>query len=362
MEAALERDREERDRIAALLTHINEGRSLEDVLEYLFEAIQDVFPADRVAYAAIEDDIVRSVWARSRSDRMRLGIGMEAPLADHSLEKLAREGGIRIIADLEAHLVEMPDSAPTRLLVEEGMRSSLSVPLRAFGKPVGFLFLDSFEKGAYTADHARLMELIGGQLSLILEKSRLMMELEQANRILAREAVTDPLTGLANRRAFQRLLDVELRRSQRSGEPVALLLLDVDHFKAFNDRHGHVEGDACLVRIARILHEAAGRAGDFAARWGGEEFVVVLVGTPAGEAVEMAQRILTRIESEAIPHGASPVAPHVTASIGVAVAEGGVATELAVLLRAADEAVYRAKRGGRNRIELARGAGGSSGR
>jgi len=338
---------EERDKLAALLAKVNEGRSLEEVLDFLWDAFEGLLPFDRIAYATIEKGMVRATWARTRFEPIRLKVGSRARLEDTSLKHLAAEGTTRIISDLDAYLLENPSSRLTRLLVQEGMRSSLLVPLRAFGEAVGFLFFNSVRTGVYTGDHARLLKAIGAQLSVIIEKSRLSSE-------LAEQATTDPLTGLANRRAFEQHLKLQWRLGVRQKQPVALLLLDIDHFKLYNDRYGHTRGDTCLRTIAGMAASFAQRAGDLAARWGGEELVIVLYGTPLTRAGKMAERLRRRIEEAGVPHDASPVGAHVTVSIGVAAVMPQAKTSPSVLFAAVDQALYRAKEAGRNRVEVAR--------
>lgn len=177
-------------------------------------------------------------------------------------------------------------------------------------------------------------------------------QLAAANARLEQLAVTDALTGLANRRRFDDVLAHEWSRALRTGEPLALLLLDVDHFKRFNDAYGHPEGDECLRAIAGALR-AATRRGDTAARYGGEEFAVICPGTTLPQAQALAQHLLAAMRALRIPHVASPVAPHVTVSIGFAVASTDC-PDAEALVTAADGALYEAKRGGRDR---AHGAG-----
>jgi diguanylate cyclase (GGDEF)-like protein len=157
---------------------------------------------------------------------------------------------------------------------------------------------------------------------------------------LRHEARTDALTGLLNRRAFREELEDELARSRRTGEPVALAVLDADHFKAVNDRRGHAAGDAVLAALGSVLLDAA-RSTDAVARIGGEEFAAVLGGSTLLGAEEFATRV----------HAALAAAGDVTVSIGVAEASEGMDAE--ALLRSADDALYRAKRDGRNRTALA---------
>lgn len=172
---------------------------------------------------------------------------------------------------------------------------------------------------------------------------------------LARQAVTDPLTGLANRRRFDEALAGEWRRAGRTAAPLSLLFFDADRFKLYNDTYGHAQGDLCLIALARTIRTTAGRAGDLAARFGGEEFVLLLPETDLTGALALAERIRAAVEALAMPHTGNPPRDVVTVSIGVATAHpGGVpAPEAEDLVRRADAALYRAKSGGRNRVVAA---------
>ncbi len=182
------------------------------------------------------------------------------------------------------------------------------------------------------------------------ELTRLNEQLDAMNGELARLSSTDELTGLANRRQFDHRLEEEISRAQRHGLPLALLMLDVDHFKRYNDRHGHPVGDACLRRVAALLLEVARRPSDLVARVGGEEFAILLPHDDAAEAQRVAEHCLAALDAAAIPHGDSPVAPQVTLSIGIAdLAALGDAASAAALVAAADHALYRAKQIGRHR-------------
>jgi diguanylate cyclase (GGDEF)-like protein len=172
---------------------------------------------------------------------------------------------------------------------------------------------------------------------------------QNAERELAGLASTDGLTGLANRRRLDQALAQEWARGIRSGRPLALLMIDVDHFKAFNDRHGHHGGDVALRSVAQTLAASIRRPGDLAARYGGEEFMVVLPETDKAGACVIAEKL--RLAIEALPPFANDTAP-ITVSIGVAT-HLPVTHELpGALFQAADRALYRAKRNGRNRVEV----------
>jgi diguanylate cyclase (GGDEF)-like protein len=159
---------------------------------------------------------------------------------------------------------------------------------------------------------------------------------------------TDALTGIANRRSFDDALAREWRRSARIGRPLSLLMIDVDHFKAYNDRFGHQAGDACLRRVARVLVDCIARPDAVVARYGGEEFVCLLPGMDQRGAVKMARRVAAAIDRAAVPHPTSPDSDRVTVSIGVATADAFHGDE-ATLLALADQLLYAAKNGGRNR-------------
>ncbi|THF76600.1 diguanylate cyclase [Cohnella fermenti] len=167
---------------------------------------------------------------------------------------------------------------------------------------------------------------------------------------------TDGLTLVANRRCFDETLDKEYLRAKRSNylspgaSSLSLILLDVDYFKKFNDRYGHLEGDHCLQQVAKTLAEAVGRPGDLVARYGGEEFVIVLPETPGKDALAVAERLRLAIESLGMPHERSDVRPYVTISLGVAAILPSEETSARSLIEAADQALYLAKSGGRNRV------------
>ncbi len=175
-------------------------------------------------------------------------------------------------------------------------------------------------------------------------------ELRELNKQLAVLSATDGLTGLANRREFDAVWEAEWRRAVRHGLSLGVLMIDVDHFKSYNDHHGHREGDACLKDIAEVLRTSVRRAGELAARYGGEEFVVVMPEVTPQQAVELAESIRSAVQWLARPHSHSSAAPVVTISIGVAVRVPTRQESIYALLNDADEALYKAKRAGRNQV------------
>ena len=177
--------------------------------------------------------------------------------------------------------------------------------------------------------------------------------LEARNQLLAQQSATDGLTGLANRRRLDNALATEWQRAARNSASLSLLMLDIDHFKHYNDHYGHLAGDECLRRVAERLSQCVSRAGELVARYGGEEFVILLPGADVVHAAETAQRCLDRVRQAALPHLASPTDAQVTVSLGVACARPDARQPPSALLQAADLALYRAKTGGRSRFEVA---------
>jgi diguanylate cyclase (GGDEF)-like protein len=201
--------------------------------------------------------------------------------------------------------------------------------------------------GGIAGVRSDVSELVRREQELI----RLNAQLDAMNVELAQLSSTDELTGLANRRRFDHRLAEEVARAQRHGLPLALLMLDVDHFKRYNDRHGHPVGDACLRSVATLLRDVARRPSDLVARIGGEEFAILLPHDDAAEAQRVAEHCLAALDAAAIPHGDSPVAPQVTMSIGIAeLSTLGEHATAAALVAAADNALYRAKQIGRHRV------------
>lgn len=208
--------------------------------------------------------------------------------------------------------------------------------------------------------HAGLARTLRNAFRADVEQRALLHRLQQVNQVLSADRVvlqteshTDPLTGLANRRFLQRALAAEWNHCRRSDAPLSCVMLDIDHFKAFNDHYGHDGGDRALKAIAEVLNNSSRRAGDVVARYGGEEFVLLLPETGSDGAVTVAELLKQSINSKAIAHKASPLSAILTASFGVATLLPDSERMPDELLKAADLALYEAKRLGRNRVVLA---------
>ena len=194
----------------------------------------------------------------------------------------------------------------------------------------------------------RLGESFNAMAAQLLEREG---ELRRANQRLSDLASKDALTGIANRRGFDEQCEAEWNRAKRAGKSLGLLVIDVDHFKKFNDRYGHLAGDACLQRVADCINRLARRAGDFAARTGGEEFALLLPATELDQAASIAEAVRAEIEAMNIAHKSSPEA-RVTVSVGAAASQADRGGSMLGLIDSADAALYRAKRAGRNCVVL----------
>jgi diguanylate cyclase (GGDEF)-like protein len=247
-------------------------------------------------------------------------------IVESAVEATQADGGLVIAED--GSVVESGDvvTGPERLEFE------LTAGRRSFGRLILF-------GSEFLAEERMTAASLAGQAVVALENARL-------HRIVERQALVDGLTGLANRRQADETLASEVARAERLGGPVALILADVDNFKAVNDRHGHPTGDMVLRDLAATLRETV-REIDTAARWGGEEFAVILPGTDLEGAAQVAERLRVALSArETLSTEGVPL--HVTASFGAAASSG--ATTAVQLVEAADEALYRAKGAGKDRV------------
>ncbi|MBR0840226.1 diguanylate cyclase [Bradyrhizobium liaoningense] len=213
------------------------------------------------------------------------------------------------------------------------------------GKPLSAVF-ELWQKEAYRIG-AVVLALILFMLASTLVLAREIGRRAEAERKLEEMATTDALTGLKNRRKFDSVIDVEWRRAARQKTPVALLMIDADHFKAYNDTFGHQAGDQLLVGIAICISDSVRRAGDCAARYGGEEFAVLLPDTSAADAFKIAETIRGKVQGWSDEQATS------TVSCGIASLVPTVELDWSILVAAADKALYAAKAGGRNQSVVA---------
>ena len=314
-----------------------------------------------------------ALWQRIRDDNARTSLGQVFSLDDEPEEReRLKAGGV-----LEQRYSDPGLPATTRALFDKyGDRAYLNVPLTFNGQPVGVLVLvEKEQERHWTEDEVALATALAEQAAIAIEHARLYKRVQD-------QAVTDGLTGLYNHRHFYERLEHEIARARRYGTPVSLLMIDLDDFKAFNDRNGHLAGDAVLRGMAAVLQSELRQSLDLAARYGGEEFAVILPNTPmtalsetqmeidltgrlvrarggespppppghVGGAEQVAERIRARVAGMRFLGVDGSMLPPLTVSIGVAVFP--VRTNSPEdLVGHADAALYAAKRAGKDRVE-----------
>jgi diguanylate cyclase (GGDEF)-like protein/PAS domain S-box-containing protein len=282
-------------------------------------------------------DVVNDRFIGHELTRRWLGYaaGEIAPDGAAWRELVHPEDAVRMAQTFQAHL--------------RGATESCESEFRGRHKDGRWVWLLSRGKVVERAPDGRAVRMAGTHMD-ISERKRIELELQRLNARLTELSTQDGLTEVGNRRLFDQTLQAEWARAARKRHDVALLMIDIDHFKDYNDRYGHPAGDDCLRTVARLISETVKREGELVARYGGEEFALLLPGADLAAARGVGERCLQALERAAIPHAAS--APGiVTLSIGVASAVAGAGIDPSVLLDAADAALYRAKRGGRGRCE-----------
>ena len=191
------------------------------------------------------------------------------------------------------------------------------------------------------------------RLPIVKARVKTHIELKVQRDLLRELSMIDTLTRIPNRRRMDELFQLEWKRGQRSRAPISLIMIDIDHFKLYNDTYGHPAGDECLRLVARELSDSMRRSGDFVARYGGEEFVVLLPGNDIAGASNVAETMRQGVKRLELEHKNSPVAKVVTISLGVASVLPDAFSDPESLLKAADDALYVAKKNGRDRVEAA---------
>jgi diguanylate cyclase (GGDEF)-like protein len=312
------------------------GRELDWVLNEMLEIIQKFSPAGKCAILLLEEEtgLLDVRVARGYLDGV---VGMSIVPGEGITGRCAESGAVILVDDLLAETRYIPGISDAR--------SEVALPLVAEGRVVGVLNAESTSPAAFSPDAVRLLEIVAHQAATVIQATRWFLE-------TARLASTDPLTGLANRRRFVQQLALALRRAERYGERLALVVLDLDRFKSVNDEHGHEAGDRLLVEVGRVLSEGL-RDTDVVARLGGEEFGALLMYTDAEAAREVTDRLRDRVAALRIPFVAETgnVELRVTLSAGIAVyPEHG--KDDRELLRGADRALYAAKGAGRDCVAV----------
>ncbi len=335
-----DRDKEVVQRTAELLTS---GLSLEDLFHALCSLLARFVDASSVFIALKDNEGARfafllqnGVVARMEKRRVHPG---------SSTDNVLRTG-------LPVLKRRMDDWTEGRIALnlpwstdDDERISAIFVPLKFGTSVIGVLSVQSNQSNAYNEEDVALLQTCALYLSVRIHQA----QLETQSARLENIASTDSLTGVANRRSFHQRFAIEWQRAVRRGTGLALLLIDIDFFKPFNDTYGHVAGDAALQQVANALSACLARSEDLFARYGGEEFVAVLPDTELGGALTIAERMREAVFDLGIAHSGSLLG-RLTISAGVAHKIPARGTDAQLLVNAADVALYQAKRSGRNRV------------
>lgn len=328
--------------LTQLSSSVSSARTLEDLTRPMLEMLEAVTGLESTYLTRIdlEQGLQHILYARNVR-RLQIPEGLAVPWGDTLCKRALDEG--RVYTDNVAECWGDSDAAR-----ELGIQTYVSTPVRTdSGGLYGTLCAASAERQPLPANATNVLGLFARLIGHQVEREQLFQRLSAANAELATHAATDALTGLPNRRYFEEYVDL-LGRGRRVDDAVGILMVDVDRFKLLNDRHGHATGDIVLRAVARTI-AAAVRDVDVPARYGGEEFVVLLRNPSRAVALEVGERI--RVAVEGLDLRAAGV-EKVTVSVGATVGDGG-AERVPELVEAADRALYRAKRFGRNRVEAA---------
>lgn len=300
-------------------------------------------PVPVASIILLDDDGRHFVQEVAAGDfRLDLPSALPWPTSVGAAGRCARTGEPVLIADVRAD--------PDYVAGHPTVASEYLVPIRHRQRLLGVLNLESTRADLFTPDYRAVFDAIADQVAGAVHLAVVVRELELANRRLQRLSMQDGLTGIANRRCFDEHLQRHWLRLADEGGCLALLLVDVDFFKALNDACGHLYGDECLRELARLCLSVADGADDLVARYGGEELVLLLPGRALAAARRVAERLRRHVARTAIAHPASAVADHVTVSIGVCASRPRHRAAPVALIEVADRALYAAKAAGRNRV------------
>jgi diguanylate cyclase (GGDEF)-like protein len=318
--------------------------SLDSIMKGICDCLVQELPVAIASVLLLNDDsteFIHEVYAGEFTQSPLAATG-KWPITVGAVGRCARLGRPHLVRDTATD----PDYVPGNAV----SRSEYMVPLRHGKRLHGVLNLESARTDFFDEDSCAVFDAVADLIAGAIHFARMADELTEANLKLEQLSMRDPLTGIANRRLFDARLAESWTRHMREGAPVALLLADADYFKTLNDTEGHLRGDECLRRLARICEGFATEENDLVARYGGEEFVLLLPGRTLEAAIVHAEMLRRAVVKEAFAHPASPLATHVTISVGVAVMIPSADVTPKQLVAAADRAMYDAKTGGRDKV------------
>jgi two-component system, cell cycle response regulator len=293
--------------------------------------------------SAIDLSSLHSILSESTSVRM-VEDSLLAPQQDiYVLEDSIRS--FLIVPIWRSQSVAHDDESPTVPLVRQIVTQNKDEGLW------GMLIAYNFQQTRKWQDwEINFLQRLTTQVTIAIQQSELCCQLQIINKKLQQLAILDGLTGVANRRYFDLVLDNEWQRLARERQPLSLILCDIDYFKAYNDTYGHPQGDRCLQKIAKILQKSIRRPADLVARYGGEEFAVILPNTDFNGAFFVANQIQELLAQKQLPHCKSNISKYITCSIGITTQIPESSQQGTIAVESADRALYQAKKQGRDRI------------
>jgi diguanylate cyclase (GGDEF)-like protein len=321
-----------------------QGASLDSLMQGICDCLVAELPVAIVSVLLLDDDnknFIREVYS-GEFTQSPLAVAGKWPITVGAAGRCVQLGRPHLIRDISIDPDYVPGNATAR--------SEYLVPIRHGRRLHGVLNLESARTDFFGPEACAVFDAVADLVAAAIHFARIADELSEANRKLQQLSMRDALTGIANRRQFDAHLAQAWARQARDSAPLALLLADVDCFKALNDSAGHLRGDECLRRLARICERFAEDENDLVARYGGEEFVLLLPGRNLEAAIAQGEALRRAVAEEGLAHPASPLAKHVTISVGVAVFVPSAEVSPEQLVATADRAMYRAKTGGRDQV------------
>jgi diguanylate cyclase (GGDEF)-like protein len=342
-----------RERLVSRIAHrIRQSLCLEEILHTTVTEVREFLQAERAfIYQFHQSSGYLAVECNSDRCTRLTDIEQINTILQQLRPEFYQKGRLHSIPDLQTAKLLSED---LKLFRQLPMRSLVVAPIATKQHLWGLLVVNQCSgPRRWQKLEIDLLKQLATQVGIAIQQAELYAQLETANARLEHLANADGLTQVANRRCFDSTLMKEWRRATREQQPLALIMLDIDYFKGFNDTYGHQAGDECLRAVAQVMQVALRRPADLAARYGGEEFAVILPNTPQSGAITVAQAIQANVRALAIAHGPSPVSDYVTLSLGIAVAIPKPHQSPEQLLQQADQALYTAKETGRDRYVVA---------
>ncbi len=328
-----------------------EDLDLGPMLQRIVDTLHEEFGWEFIAFARVDRERGEFCCEAVHNEvDTAIAAGYRRALGSGVVGECAMTGKTLDIEDTDAH-PNFVDTLP-------GTRSELCVPIRHGGEVLAVLNVESRRPAAFRGQRA-LLETVADQIAGAIRAANLLAALQRANAELRDAYATveslsrnDSLTGIANRRRFDGWFAQAFEEARRARAPLALVLIDIDHFKAYNDGYGHLAGDECLRAVAAAMNGELGDSDARLARYGGEEFAIILAATPLEQALAIAERMRVAVQARALEHRHAPIGA-VTISAGVAAMVPDAEARPDELFAIADRGLYEAKRAGRNRVAIA---------